>query len=116
MTGFLLATGELARTRLSQALRSGVSEATRKAVEDATKGWKLTVWSGMALTLAGSFGGILLAYGWNRSLIREVQARTMELQESEQRFRATFDQAAVGIASIRNCVTSSAIPGRNCFS
>jgi PAS domain S-box-containing protein len=100
MTGFLLATGELARTRLSQALGTGVSQAMRKAIEDATHGWKLTVWSGMALTLAGSCGGILLAYGWNRSLVREVEARTAELQDSEQRFRVTFDQAAVGIAHV----------------
>src|SRR5262249_54865676 len=37
---------------------------------------------------------------WNRSLVREVKARTAELRDSEQRFRVTFDQAAVGIAHV----------------
>jgi PAS domain-containing protein len=41
-----------------------------------------------------------LAYAWNRSLFREVRLRTAEFQESEQRFRLTFEQAAVGIAHV----------------
>ena len=61
VSGFLLATGALASARLSQALGPAVSEATRSAVEDATYSWKLTVWTAMVLTLAGSFGGIFLA-------------------------------------------------------
>jgi len=56
---------------------TGVTEATRKAVVDATHSWQLTVWTGMALALAASLGGILLAYSWNRSLVREVRARTV---------------------------------------
>jgi PAS domain S-box-containing protein len=100
VAGFLLATGELASARLAHALAGTVSEATRLAVEGAVYSWKLTVWTGIVLTLAGSLGGIFLAYSWNRSLIREVQTRTIELNESEQRFRVTFEQAAVGIAHV----------------
>jgi PAS domain S-box-containing protein len=98
--GFLLATGELASMRLSQALGTDVSDATRRAIVNAIYGWKLTLWTGMVLTVAGSFGGIFLAYSWNRGLVREVRTRTLELQESEQRFRVTFSQAAVGIAHV----------------
>jgi PAS domain S-box-containing protein len=100
LAGFLLATGELANTRLSQALQTGLSEASRNAVVEATYSWKLTVWAGIVLALAGSWGGIFLAYAWNRTLFREVRARTAALQESEQRFRMTFDHADVGIAHL----------------
>ena len=37
---------------------------------------------------------------WNRVLRRQVRKRTAELSESESRFRATFEQAAVGIAHV----------------
>ena len=37
---------------------------------------------------------------WNRSLNRLVRERTSKLAESEERFRATFEQAAVGIAHV----------------
>ncbi|MGB3691252.1 MAG: chemotaxis protein CheB, partial [Spirulinaceae cyanobacterium] len=36
----------------------------------------------------------------NESLERRVEERTADLQESEERFRATFEQAAVGIAHV----------------
>ena len=37
---------------------------------------------------------------WNRLLRRQVRKRTAELSDSESRFRATFEQAAVGIAHV----------------
>jgi PAS domain S-box-containing protein len=37
---------------------------------------------------------------WNKQLSRKVLSRTAELTESEDRFRATFEQAAVGIAHV----------------
>jgi PAS domain S-box-containing protein len=55
--------------------------------------WGLVV-SGSALFL------ILLFVGWNRQLRRKVDKRTAEVVEREGRFRATFDQAAVGIAHV----------------
>jgi len=100
LAGFLMASSELASVRLSQALATDVSGAARRAILDASYSWKLTAWAGMALTLAGSLGGIFLAYAWNRTLFREVRLRTAEFQESEQRFRVTFEQAAVGIAHV----------------
>src|SRR3954447_7964096 len=100
LAGFLVASSELASARLSQVLETSVAAATRSAIVDAAYSWKLTAWTGMALTLAGSLGGIFLAYAWNRTLFREVRARTAEVQETEQRFRVTFEQAAVGIAHV----------------
>jgi len=100
LAGFLVASSELASVRLSQALATNVSGDARQAILDASYSWKLTAWAGMALTLAGSLGGIFLAYTWNRTLFREVRIRTAAFQESEQRFRATFEQAAVGIAHV----------------
>lgn len=38
---------------------------------------------------------------WNRSLKKQVKERTHKLADSEERFRATFEQAAVGIAHVR---------------
>jgi PAS domain S-box-containing protein len=100
LAGFLMASSELASVRLFQALATDVSATARRAILDASYSWKLTAWAGMALTLAGSLGGMFLAYAWNRALFREVRLRTAELQESEQRFRLTFEQAAVGIAHV----------------
>jgi PAS domain S-box-containing protein len=100
LAGFLVASSELASSRLSQALVTGVSGDARSAILDASYNWKLTAWAGMALTLAGSLGGIFLAYIWNRTLFREVGLRTAEFLASEQRFRMTFEQAAVGIAHV----------------
>jgi PAS domain S-box-containing protein len=100
LAGFLIASSELASARLSQVLETSVGAATRSAIVDAAYSWKLTAWTGMALTLAGSLGGIFLAYAWNRTLFREVRARTAEVHETEQRFRVTFEQAAVGIAHV----------------
>lgn len=37
---------------------------------------------------------------WNKQLSRRVAQRTAELSDSEARFRATFEQAAVGIAHV----------------
>src|SRR5262249_20646725 len=100
LAGFLVASSELASVRLSQALATNVSGDARRAILDASYSWKLTAWAGMALTLAGSLGGIFLAYTWNRTLFREVRIRTAEFQESEQRFRLTFEQGAGGIAPV----------------
>jgi two-component system, LuxR family, sensor kinase FixL len=53
------------------------------------------------LTFAGIGSAIICLFiFWNRSLRRMVQARTANLEESEQRYRSTFEQAAVGIAHI----------------
>ncbi len=53
------------------------------------------------LVVVGLAAVILLVFVfWNRSLNRLVQERTSKLAESEERFRATFEQAAVGIAHV----------------
>ncbi len=53
------------------------------------------------LIVAGVGSGIvLLFFFWNRSLAKQVQERTSKLLESEKRFRATFEQAAVGITHV----------------
>src|SRR5262245_24039399 len=62
LAGFLVASSELATARLLQAFSTGVSDSARNAILDAAYSWKLTMWAGMALTLAGSVGGIFLAY------------------------------------------------------
>jgi len=43
---------------------------------------------------------ILVFIAWNRTLNRRVREKTATLAESELRFRATFEQAAVGIAHV----------------
>jgi PAS domain S-box-containing protein len=100
LAGFILATGELASTRLSVALAQGVSSSARGALLAAAQSWRITVWIGMILVVAGSATGVFLAHYWTRRLYQEVRLRTAELEESERRFRATFEQAAVGIAHV----------------
>lgn len=57
--------------------------------------WKwISIVGGVFLVILGSI------FFWIRILNRPVKARTSELSESEMRFRAIFEQAAVGIANI----------------
>ena len=37
---------------------------------------------------------------WNKQLSNKVKERTNQLMETESRFRATFEQAAVGVAHV----------------
>jgi PAS domain S-box-containing protein len=64
---------------------------TYKAEFDYTLLWQILVGTGFVLI------GII---SWNRQLSRKVAARSSELSESESRFRAIFEQAAVGIAHV----------------
>jgi PAS domain S-box-containing protein len=47
-----------------------------------------------------AFGVILIFFFWNKQLSRKVKERTSQLMETESRFRATFEQAAVGVAHV----------------
>lgn len=53
----------------------------------------LAAWIGGGFLLAALLAGI-----WLRILRRQVRLRTRELAESEERFRKTFEHAAVGLA------------------
>jgi PAS domain S-box-containing protein len=45
-------------------------------------------------------GLVFLFVFWNKQLSRRVKERTSQLMETESRFRATFEQAAVGVAHV----------------
>ena len=52
------------------------------------------------ISIATVGGLLLILLVWNKQLGRKVKKRTSELSDSESRFRATFEQAAVGIAHV----------------
>jgi len=52
------------------------------------------------ISIATATGFLALLLVWNKLLQQQVRKRTAELSESESRFRATFEQAAVGIAHV----------------
>ena len=53
------------------------------------------------LIVVGTASGVILVFVfWNKQLSGRVKERTSELMESESRFRATFEQAAVGVAHV----------------
>ena len=60
---------------------------------DEAKKWGLIV-------VLSVLGIITMFLVWNKQLSRRVAQRTAELADSEARFRATFEQAAVGIAHV----------------
>jgi len=51
------------------------------------------------ILLGAGLTGLAIIY-WNKILRQQVQKRTAELTDSESRFRAIFEQAAVGIAHV----------------
>jgi PAS domain S-box-containing protein len=52
------------------------------------------------LIFLSTSGIVLMFLFWNKQLSGKVIERTSELKESEARFRATFEQAAVGVAHV----------------
>ncbi|MGD9019752.1 MAG: PAS domain S-box protein, partial [Desulfuromonadales bacterium] len=54
------------------------------------------VWKILLVTMIAALAIIY----WNKLLRQQVRKRTADLSESEARFRATFEQAAVGIAHV----------------
>jgi len=53
------------------------------------------------LLAAGAISGIVLFFVvWNRQLSQKVKEQTSKIIDSESRFRATFEQAAVGVAHV----------------
>ena len=60
---------------------------------DDVRKWSLIV-------LVSASGTLFLFVLWNRTLKRRVEERTSQLMETESRFRATFEQAAVGVAHV----------------
>jgi formate hydrogenlyase transcriptional activator len=58
------------------------------------------VWTWILSAIGATSGIVFLFVFWNRQLHRTVLERTSELSESESRFRATFEQAAVGVAHV----------------
>ena len=94
--------------QLLSLVNDGLRAITKSEMEDIQQRWamgseeahyeNLLKWFlivvGTALTV------IFVFVLWNRSLSRRVKLRTAILAESEERFRATFEQAAVGIAHV----------------
>ena len=71
----------------------------------------------IAVTIAGTTLAVILAMLTLASLLRHSRAQATALdalQESEDRFRATFDQAAVGVAHIAMDGTWLRVNGRLC--
>jgi formate hydrogenlyase transcriptional activator len=52
------------------------------------------------ILLVSASGIIFMFVFWNRTLKQKVNERTLELADSEARFRSTFEQAAVGVAQV----------------
>jgi PAS domain S-box-containing protein len=71
---------------------------TTVRIEHGTRPGEVRKW---ILIIGGISILVVLAFiAWNRTLKRMVMEKTATLAESEQRFRATFEQAAVGIAHV----------------
>ena len=60
----------------------------------------IDVWKWVLIVSGTAFGVVLLFMFWNKQLSQKVQEQTADLSESESLFRATFEQAAVGIAHV----------------
>jgi PAS domain S-box-containing protein len=73
------------------AIRTRWHSVTYKTGIDYSLAWKIL--------LVTIIAALAIIY-WNKLLRQQVRKRTADLSESEARFRATFEQAAVGIAHV----------------
>ncbi|MGH9660879.1 MAG: two-component system sensor histidine kinase NtrB, partial [Bryobacteraceae bacterium] len=96
LAALLVASGHVASLRISAALSSGNSATAQDAVRAAARIFEMASWTGVVLIVAAAFAAVMLARGWMGSLHEQVST----LAETTERFRATFEHAAVGIAHI----------------
>lgn len=75
---------------------------SRTNILRATESFRLTAWITITMVLAAGLGGIKLVSDWNESLKNKVTERVQQIRETERRFRATFEQAAVGFAHLQS--------------
>ena len=96
------------QTQLLSLVNEGFEAITRSEMGSIQQRWvtgfgknsyrRLVKWF---VVVAGAALALLCAFMlWNRSLSQMVKVRTATLAESEERFRSTFEQAAVGIAHV----------------
>jgi|GEM_PF-1023316 len=96
---FIWAAQMLGSLRMAEEL-SQFPNASQHQILGATESFQLTAWISVVLVFAAGLGGIKLVSNWNDSLKNQVEFRTGQLQESERRFRSTFEQAAVGVSHV----------------
>ncbi len=93
---FVWANELLGSLRMQEAINN-FPNTSKEAIISATQSFELTTWIAMAMAVAAGLGGIKLVGTWNSSLKDQVRQRTKLLNERVQQFRATFEQAAVGV-------------------
>lgn len=96
---FIFASDQLGALRVGEEL-ARFPHTSKEEILSATEAFQITAWVAIVLVLAAGMGGLTLVSSWNKTLRRQVAERTRQLEESESRFRATFEQAAVGVAHI----------------
>ncbi len=93
---FVWANEWLGSMRIQKELQN-FPDVPKDAIIGAAQSFGLTTWIAMAMAVAAGLGGIKLVGTWNRSLKQQVDRRTKQLNERVQQFKATFEQAAVGV-------------------
>ncbi len=94
---FIWTSGRMAREHMASSIRASVSPEVAERVRDAVSSLDLLVLHCLALLVVVALGGVLLAISWNRALQKEVESRTAELTESEERYALAAQAANDGL-------------------
>lgn len=94
---FAIANVSLVLSRLASSSGVAPGEGSETAVESAAWALRLVTWHMVALLAVATIGAMVLAVAWSRSLQREVEARTADLRESQQRYAIAAKGANDGL-------------------
>jgi two-component sensor histidine kinase len=84
-----------------------LSSSAGQAMKSANESFEIVTWISIGLILTVGTGGIFLVGSWNKSLQKQVDRQTLELQENEAKLKTALDERDLLLNEIHNRVNSN---------